>query len=132
MMNSKTDAGGHNLMEKLRRRRWWTLLVGTTSFAALIVIITAGFVLDNDARSSLSRAPASISVPKDACSNGSIDRLVAAALAEPEETRRNGLLAFPEEVPPEARRSQQATWDALSPQELAFQLCLHLEQEGPR
>lgn len=69
-------------------------------------------------------------VQEDACADPDVHTAVDSALASGSEGPLNALLATPDEVDADSRDRQTTAWLALSDRDLAFQLCLRLQQDS--
>ena len=70
-----------------------------------------------------------IVVPEDACADPAVHEAVQHALAQPNESDENAILALPSEVDAQDREVQQRAWLELSDEKRSFQLCLRLFQD---
>lgn len=69
-------------------------------------------------------------VPADACADPGVLSAVQAVLDAPQDGVANSVLARPDEVAADSRDQQVVAWQALTPEELAFQHCLSAKGSG--
>jgi len=74
--------------------------------------------------------PHTIDWSNDECDDAAVLALVKAAMADPDETTENAMLALPSEVHDEARARQSRAWAELTPSQTEYQLCLRAAQSG--
>lgn len=117
----------------LLRSDWRAKAVLGGIIALVVAGIVAGAALSSTSETVADRTAATPQDPvvlPTACDDPDVSSAVETALARDTESAANRLLAFPSEVPGGAAADQADAWDELTPAVRAFQLCLHLMQEG--
>ena len=133
MNDAKNDDYVGSGVVALLKEKPWARAIGFGVLAAVAVGIALLLYLNVQGDANGSNAVEGIADPRvlsSACDDPSTNAEVERALAITAESQENALLAFPSEVPADEREAQADAWDSLSADDRAFQLCLHLKQEG--